>query len=97
MFYNPLVPFGFGGDWFGHDKCREITPAQKKREFLLNDEAFVKMLVDDVNSAYESIDIVEGVENIELYDDERVVKAFEDAVKRGVKVRFVLKPSAVIG
>lgn len=65
-------------------------------EGALDDEAFIKMLVKDVNNAVRTIKIVEGEENIELYNDKRVLDAFEKAYKRGVKVQFVLKPAAVV-
>ena len=98
MFRNPMCPtlFDFGKSWF-LDKQDESDPIPKKQQFSLNDEAFIKMLVDDINSAYKSIKIVEGMENIELYNDERVIKAFKNAIKRNVKIQFVLKPAIQIG
>ena len=59
----------------------------------LDDEAFIVMLVKDVDHAVRTIKIVEGEENIELYNDARVVDAFERAIERGVKIQFVLKPA----
>ena len=60
----------------------------------LDDEAFIKLLVNDIKKARRTIHIVEGDENIELYNDPRVKNAFEKACERGVKIQFVLKPSA---
>lgn len=59
----------------------------------LDDEAFIRMLVKDVDHTVRTLKIVEGEENIGLYNDERVVDAFERAIERGVKIQFVLKPA----
>lgn len=64
-----------------------------KPETSLDDEAFIKMLVKDVDNTVRTLKIVEGEENIGLYNDARVVDAFERAIKRGVKIQFVLKPA----
>lgn len=57
-----------------------------------DDETFIKMLVDDVNRTHNTIKIVESEDNMPLYDDARVVDAFDKAIERGVKIQFVLKP-----
>lgn len=62
-------------------------------EDAMNDDAFIKLLVKDIDHAHRTIKIVEGEENIKLYDDERVSDAFERAVERGVSIKFVLKPA----
>jgi hypothetical protein len=71
---------------FGHLKS-------ETHENVLDDDAFIRMLVKDVNNAHNNIKIVEGVENLHLYDDERVAIALSSAVDRGVKIQFVLKPA----
>lgn len=62
-------------------------------EKALDDEAFIKMLVRDIDHTVRTLKIVEGEENIHLYDDDRVVNALESAIERGVKIQFVLKPA----
>ena len=62
-------------------------------EDALDDESFIKMLVSDINHTVRTLKIVEGEENIHLYNDDRVVDAFERACERGVKIQFVLKPA----
>lgn len=63
------------------------------RDTSLDDESFIRMLVEDVDSTVRTLKIVEGMENIELYNDDRVVDAFERACERGVKIQVVLKPA----
>ena len=63
------------------------------RGYASDDETFIKMLVSDINHAHRTVRIVECDENIHLYNDDRVVKAFCSAVERGVSIKFVLKPA----
>ena len=87
MFGSPLVPA------FRFDGMFDPPVERARRTLTLDDEAFIRMLVDDVNKTISTLKIVEGEENIELYNDARVVDAFERAVERGVKIQFVLKPA----
>lgn len=90
MFSNPLVPCFM----FGHPRHLVNCFKLETYEPPLDDEAFIKMLVNDINHAVRTIKIVEGEENIELYNDERVAAALEQAYSRGVKIQFVLKSAA---
>jgi len=87
MFGNPLVPV------FRFDDMFDPPVERTGRTLTLDDEAFIRMLVKDMDNAHSTVKIVEGEENIHLYDDKRVVRAFENAVERGVKIQFVLKPA----
>jgi phosphatidylserine/phosphatidylglycerophosphate/cardiolipin synthase-like enzyme len=89
MFRNPLVPSFFENIFGSHPAVGRFK--LETYEPALDDEAFIKMLVDDINHAVRTIKIVEGEENIELYNDERVADAFKQAYSRGVKIQFVLK------
>lgn len=49
----------------------------------------IKLLVDDIDKAYETLIIVGGTANPEVYNDERVKDAFKNATQRGVKIQTV--------
>ena len=85
-FSNWFNYLGLVDNLFGHLESETYEDA-------LDDESFIKMLVSDINHTVRTLKIVEGEENIHLYNDDRVVDAFERACERGVKIQFVLKPT----
>ena len=87
-----MFPFSPWFNSIGIVKLFDYFKSSISKTYDADDETFIVMLADDINNARYTIKIVECEDNMPLYDDVRVVDAFEKAIDRGVKIQFVLKP-----
>jgi len=60
-------------------------------------EPYIKGLINDISKTHQTLDIVENIDNIWVYEDERVKCALSDAINRGVKIRVIVTPMCECG